>query len=178
MDRMSKLVLTLSMVTMLGLVFPAIATAQHDGIKVHGAWTIEIHNPDGSLASRHEIQNALTPSGAQSLASILGGARNVGRGSWRVLVRGLDNICQSSNVACSIGEDPQTTPANGILSVTIVDSGLAIRLHGSVTVVVDSRLTEVETYQFFNLFSARTLPQQIPVVAGQVVSISVVISFS
>ena len=32
-----------------------------EGIKVHGRWTIEVRNPDGSLASRHEFQNDLYP---------------------------------------------------------------------------------------------------------------------
>src|SRR5688572_18634480 len=47
--------------------------APADGIKVHGDWTIEIRNPDGSLASRHEFKNALIPTmGSPLLAGLLG----------------------------------------------------------------------------------------------------------
>ena len=33
--------------------------AQKEGIKVHGHWTIDIRNPDGTLAQHHEFENAL-----------------------------------------------------------------------------------------------------------------------
>jgi len=42
-----------------------------DGIKVHGHWTIDVKNPDGSVASHHEFENALTPGGGSYLAIIL-----------------------------------------------------------------------------------------------------------
>src|SRR5258708_28345998 len=43
-----------------------------DGIKVHGHWTIDVKNPDGSLASHHDFENALTTQGADVLARLLG----------------------------------------------------------------------------------------------------------
>ncbi len=59
-------------------VVPALALAQDrpsDSIKVHGHWVIEVHNRDGSLASRTEFENALVPSSASPfLAKLL--ARN------------------------------------------------------------------------------------------------------
>jgi len=42
-----------------------------EGIRVHGHWLIEIRNPDGSLASRHELENALTTGGQAALARLL-----------------------------------------------------------------------------------------------------------
>jgi len=45
--------------------------AKSEGIKVHGHWVIEIRNPDGSLASRHELENALVPGGQSALATLL-----------------------------------------------------------------------------------------------------------
>lgn len=42
-----------------------------EGIKVHGHWTIDIKNPDGSLASHHEFENALVQSGQTALSSVL-----------------------------------------------------------------------------------------------------------
>jgi hypothetical protein len=46
--------------------------AQEQGIKVHGRWTIDVRNPDGTLSSRHEFDNALTAGGAVYLARLLG----------------------------------------------------------------------------------------------------------
>ncbi len=34
-----------------------------EGIEVHGNWTIDIHDPDGTLAASHEFANALTETG-------------------------------------------------------------------------------------------------------------------
>jgi hypothetical protein len=34
----------------------------HEGIKVHGHWVIDVRNPDGSLVTHHEFENALRPS--------------------------------------------------------------------------------------------------------------------
>src|SRR5713226_5405287 len=57
-------------------------------IQVHGHWVIEIRNPDGSLDSRREFDNALLPSGTVFLASLLG--RQVHVAEWSVAVRGSD----------------------------------------------------------------------------------------
>lgn len=46
----------------------------HQGIKVHGHWTIEIKNPDGTRVSRVEFENALTSGGATSLTGLLLGS--------------------------------------------------------------------------------------------------------
>jgi hypothetical protein len=45
---------------------------QHEGIKVHGHWTIEVRNPDGTLVSHTEFENALVqPGGAGTLTGFL-----------------------------------------------------------------------------------------------------------
>jgi len=49
------------------------AGGPHEGIKVHGRWTIEVRNPDGSLASRHEFDNSLMDGGSAFIAGLLGG---------------------------------------------------------------------------------------------------------
>jgi hypothetical protein len=47
---------------------------QLEGIKVHGHWTIEVKNPDGSRVSRQEFENSLDLGGAQNIAmQLLGG---------------------------------------------------------------------------------------------------------
>jgi hypothetical protein len=42
-----------------------------EGIKVHGHWTIELRDPDGTIAGHHEFKNALVNQGAQALAALL-----------------------------------------------------------------------------------------------------------
>src|SRR6476660_2101480 len=38
-----------------------------EGIKVHGHWTIDVRNADGTLATHREFENALQISGAKVL---------------------------------------------------------------------------------------------------------------
>jgi len=50
------------------------AKGQHEGIKVHGHWTIEVRNPDGKLVSHTEFENALVqPGGVLNLNFLLTG---------------------------------------------------------------------------------------------------------
>src|SRR4029079_731893 len=39
-----------------------------EGIKANGHWTIELRDPDGTVAAHHEFENALVNQGAQVLA--------------------------------------------------------------------------------------------------------------
>jgi len=60
-----------------------------EGIKVHGHWTLEVKNPDGSLARRVEFENNLTTAtnfaggtfGAQALVALLSGNASLAPGS-------------------------------------------------------------------------------------------------
>jgi len=52
------------------------------GIKVHGRWIIEIRNPDGSLVSRREFDNALQSTGSTMLSGFL--SRTTSPGGWMV----------------------------------------------------------------------------------------------
>jgi hypothetical protein len=58
------------------------AKGTHEGIKVHGHWTIEVKNPDGKLVTHREFENSLTTSGGPLLSALLG--RTVTTGSWGV----------------------------------------------------------------------------------------------
>jgi hypothetical protein len=65
----------------------------HEGIKVHGHWTIEVHNPDGTLANHREFENSLDANaGAAALASPL--ARRAVGGLWLVTL--LGNLCPNT----------------------------------------------------------------------------------
>jgi hypothetical protein len=50
------------------------AKGPHEGITIHGHWTIEVKNPDGTIASRQDFENAIDPiEGADALTGLLSG---------------------------------------------------------------------------------------------------------
>ncbi len=49
------------------------AKGPHEGIAVHGHWTIEVRNPDGTVVTRREFENALQPGGYAPLAALIAG---------------------------------------------------------------------------------------------------------
>jgi hypothetical protein len=53
-----------------------------DDIKLHGHWTIEIRNQDGTVSSHHEFENALMNAGSVSLAQML--AHQVTTAQWSI----------------------------------------------------------------------------------------------
>jgi hypothetical protein len=60
---------------------------QHEGIKVHGHWTIEVRNPDGALVAHREFENSLQggPGGrANFLSSVLSRQNTVG--NWIIFL--------------------------------------------------------------------------------------------
>jgi hypothetical protein len=79
---------------------PALATAEasaqpagqspgkghHEGITVHGHWTIEVRNPDSKLVKHREFENSLASGSVNGGAALLGGllGRVVTAGSWQV----------------------------------------------------------------------------------------------
>jgi hypothetical protein len=59
------------------------ARGAHEGIGVHGHWTIDVKNPNGSLARHVEFENGLCiGSGDRLLAQMLGGGGLVG--GWEI----------------------------------------------------------------------------------------------
>jgi hypothetical protein len=48
-----------------------------EGIKVHGDWTVEVTNPDGTLAAKREFSNKLTPAGTALIAGLVSGDTTV-----------------------------------------------------------------------------------------------------
>ena len=58
------------------------ASGMNTGIKVHGHWTIDVLNPDGTLVKHVEFENALTLVGAETLPLILGRAATPG--AWAI----------------------------------------------------------------------------------------------
>ncbi|SRR5258705_9382915 len=174
--------------------------AQNEGIKVHGQWTIDVKNPDGSFVSHHEFQNALDGFGALRLAEML--ARLKSSGVWNI---GLWQVgiarkpCPSYfNGACVIGEVGSTDPEAQFktMTVSVPASGPnqgKLVLSGTATVEADGDIYTVYTDHGYcagsvapascaayrdSTFTRRDFASPIVVLAGQIVQVTVVISFS
>lgn len=62
-----------------------------EGIQIHGWWTIEIRNRDGSVARHVEFENALIGDGPGLLVTLLSGSQVAG--SWALQVFGSPSPC-------------------------------------------------------------------------------------
>jgi hypothetical protein len=183
----------------------------HEGIKVHGHWTIEVRNPDGTLVTHREFENSLHPLGSNALATFLG--RQFSVGFWVINLSG-PGICGGNS--CNITE-PNYAPAldstfgvhPSSQNLTVGSSTVAtsLVLSGSVTSPAAGQITYVGsqvigcpptnppstpfssacagsggTASFF--FTSRPLdglngdPQAVSVGAGQLIAVTVNISFS
>jgi len=74
---------------------------KHEGIKVHGHWVVDIRNRDGSLASRHEFENALITAGGSGpgvFYEILSGG-NMTAG-WQIQFSCLTNPATANGTPC------------------------------------------------------------------------------
>jgi len=183
---------------------------KHEGIKIHGHWTIEVHNPDGTLATRRVFENAYQPN--IFLAGIL--ARQASVGFWSVVLassNGATSPCLSggSPVACQIFEAGAfaagLAPSSGFFNTLTVNTNANVAANsftlvfaGTATVgqtgVIDTVITDATTcvnstppstpcfgpsiqFTAASLAAGSSNPP-INVSLGQLVSVTVVISFS
>jgi hypothetical protein len=158
--------------------------AAAEGIKVHGHWTIDVKNPDGSLASHHEFENALVQSGQNALSSVL--AHNVAVVGWAVFLQ------DGSGIWRMMIEEPQSGyPVAGPVSANLTvntSNPQQVVLQGSVPAPGALSIANVQTVLVTqdpsvnastdNPFSQRALPQPIAVEYNQIVQVTVVFSFS
>lgn len=96
---------------------PAGAKAISTGIQVHGHWTIEVRNPDGSLVRHVEFENSIdpgfiyfqggvtfnVPGGAAYLNALMSGQAGPPAGSWTMILTGdpgLGNLSDTSTSPC------------------------------------------------------------------------------
>jgi hypothetical protein len=175
------------------------AGGPREGIQVHGAWTIDVHNPDGSLASRTEFENALQ--GGLWLSQIM--ARGAAVGRWEVnLLANTGNLCGSSG-RCVVTESgaPDGDNVFKTLSVSAPFSGTdatKLVLRGTAVASVSNTIHRVETLIWLcsediapsacpthnspsnvgTQFTGATLGTPVSVSAGQTIDVTVRISWS
>ena len=101
----------------------------NEGIKVHGHWTIEVRNPDGTVVTHREFENSLQPGGANLLGRYLSRAATVGH--WEVdlastTVQPCIGIASVGPQPCEIVEANSLIPTGGqIFATLMVSSGAA-----------------------------------------------------
>ena len=166
---------------------PDRGAAPGNDIKVHGHWTIDLRNPDGSLASHNEFENACVECG-QVIGLIL--SRQAGVNLWQVRLLGISPVCEYGGFPayCSVAEvGAQVTPdIQGYFfpTLTLTTSGATFTLHGNLVATFDGDISEALSSAHLSTavgtlqFSQRTLGTPIPVAAGQTVYVTVTFSFS
>jgi hypothetical protein len=181
-----------ALILMLGAAAPSAlaqekASAEHqsprgpnDGIKVHGHWTLDITNADGTPASHHEFENALLLGGGASLSALL--AHQQTFLGWSVFLR------DTTNLQDYVLAEPQVASAYGspVDLAVAINSSKQLALQGSVTPLSAASISEVTSQVFTQTgssttqfgFSGRVLSPAIAVAAGQTVQVTVVFTFS
>ena len=172
-----------------------------ENVKVRGDWTIVVRKPDGSVASRHRFDNALTPTGLGLLRSLLQGNTPASAGAWRwwrVFLRTTDpsrTPCadgSGNRFFCVIAETLENNPVSAgsaplFKTMTMTRAGGKITLRGNAKTTFDGEIGIVSTHVArsdpgsilrFSLFTEHTLSTPIPVSANQTVEVTVEISFS
>ena len=165
----------------------------HEGIKVHGHWTIEVRNPDGSLAMHREFENSLIQS--QALSSFL--SRTFSVGYWFIQFSAGSQVCQAGGgTDCTIIEAAAgVAPSNFVFNTLVVGTNANnLVLSGTVVAPLSGNISGVQTVVGYCLpttpvsspckfassffFTGTTLSSPIQVSAGQTVAVTVNISFS
>lgn len=118
------------------------AAGPSEGIQVHGDWTIDIYNEDGSLERHVEFDNSLDFGGSLYLAELLAGVSSVG--NWTIEFFELSgNVCPSTALGnCIIQATVSTEDLDPVGPAGAVDT---VRLTGSAIVEADGVIDQVAT---------------------------------
>ena len=175
----------------------------HEGIKVHGHWTIEVRNPNGALVTHREFENSIQQ-GALALAGILG--RQSSPGFWFINLSASPDCGNNGGAAaspspvCTIVEPISNLASlsnrSNTLAVTVTNSGASLTLTGTIAAPFSLQVTAVQTALQLcnattpsttcatgqgisgNAFTSMNLTTPLAVSAGQTIAVTVVISFS
>ena len=168
-----------------------------DGVKVHGHWTIDVRERDGSLAAHHEFENRLVDGGTNLLSDLL--ALKVAINNWTIFLEGANSPCRVSGGrnSCYLVETIYSIPSGSeefefnTLTLAVVPASFSqtkFQLAGNFTASFDGDIFRVRTIvdratspnNFLQYdFSERFLgASAIPVAAGQHVFVKVTFTFS
>lgn len=178
----------------------------HEGIKVHGHWTIEVRNPDGTLVTHREFENAFAGAGAYPLTTVLAGTNAIG--GWLIGLSGGSGAgaCPGSGIGlsssdCVIEQSSNTVTGTGIFrSLTVTTptnaAGLnTLQLAGTATAGGAGQITIVSTdlnvcpgggcspaltgiYVSAGYLFTQASITAVPIASGQTIAVTVIISFS
>lgn len=172
---------------------------RHEGIKVHGHWIIEVRNPDGTVVTHREFENALLQP-ASALAAIL--SRGATTGAWAVALNSnTPGLCvpNGTGSSCVIAEPSPVYPGSDSTNLMVGASGpnsANVTLSGTVMVSSAATVNQVRTFLAFCLptitptacgtmtgstaiFSSAFLANGgVSVAAGQTLAVTVIFSFS
>ena len=169
------------------------------GIQVHGHWTIRVLDPDGSLVQEVSFENALTS--PATLTSLLNGDAVSGGG---YVVATNQNAVSSGvgpcNPDCEIGPtglNAGITFDSSNLTLTLMGTNFeTLRMAGSFTVTTTSTIDLVQSWfcvcngttnnatqckaspDSCGVFTSKILGSAVSVTAGQIVQITVDLTFS
>jgi len=170
--------------------------AYASAIKVHGHWTVVVRNRDGSVASTREFENSIAGGGSSFFSHLM--ARAMPQFYWGV---SLKTLCGTAPALtpCLIAE-PASAGDTAIsnfykgavtsnLTISAPTSGpnaYRFVLSGSLTSPNTGQITDVSTIAVaqngtsdnMSGVTETNLQQPIAVQAGQIVDVTVVISFS
>lgn len=168
-----------------------------EGIAVHGDWTIEVYDADGTLVDTTTFSNGLVEVGRSALVAIMGGERVIDRESWAITFRGgcgvdLADRCRIDDVTVETVD----TGVQGVSDDAIVLSGSTVATDEGTVGLVETRLSTCTSAQSADscpgnasqfpgssspeiIFTLKTLDvaDQVAVSAGQIIQVEVVISF-
>ena len=158
-----------------------------EGIKVHGDWTVEVTNPDGSLATRKQFSNYITEEGFGVLAALM-------THDQPIIGRRINFVFDPNipEVICNdAGENfwfPRAPEAVSVISAdqkgSIWSAGCTVSLDGDATsteiATIFGKVTLVadDTLDHWVNISQQSISPRIEVVDGQYISATVVYSFN
>jgi hypothetical protein len=152
------------------------AGTKAEGIKVHGHWILDIKNADGTLASHHEFENALVPTGADLLTRLLAGSDQI----TEFLVEAFFTYPPDQQPPISLLSPVSlSVPSSGPFAhLLVIQSGLIMAGNPNASLTrVGTRCVVASDGSFVPL-TARDLPTAIPLLADQLIQVTVVLSFS
>ncbi len=176
-----------------------VAAQTGEGIQVHGHWKIEILQSDGTLVSSYEFDNAFN--GASDLMSVL--KRDQSPGIWSVMLQGTGvspGACDDSGtpVSCVVTEPSNPNAGSNLFKNLTVTNSAGFVLSGSATAAYAATVTDVWTHVGYcagsvapasctdamtsfaagSSFTLAALGTSQPVAVGQIIQVTVTISFS